>query len=84
MAEDFRSSVGILGGTSLINSMIYTRGSVADYDIWSTTGDGHPDWSYRKVLPYFRKGERALNKAGTEYRGDSGNMGWSSGISVLS
>ncbi|MCJ1247894.1 hypothetical protein MMC30_005109 [Trapelia coarctata] len=60
----------VLGGTSRINAMVYTRGSVADYDAWSAMG--HPEWSYEKVLPYFIKGESTLNRPKSKYRGDSG------------
>ena len=60
----------VLGGGSRINSMAYTRGSVADYDTWSAMG--HPEWSYEKVLPFFVKGETALDWPKSKYRGDSG------------
>ena len=60
----------VLGGGSRINGMVYTRGSVADYDTWSAMG--HPEWSYEKVLPYFVKGETALNWPRSKYCGDSG------------
>jgi choline dehydrogenase len=43
------------GGGSSINGMIYIRGDAKDYDDWSSAGcEG---WSYREVLPYFRRSE---------------------------
>jgi choline dehydrogenase-like flavoprotein len=45
----------ILGGSSAINGMIYIRGHRRDFDGWAAGGaDG---WSWREVLPYFRKSE---------------------------
>ena len=44
-----------LGGSSSINAMVYMRGHPWDYDHWAALGnDG---WSFREVLPYFRKSE---------------------------
>ncbi len=46
----------VIGGSSSTNAMAYVRGNRGDYDRWAATG--LHDWSYDKVLPYFRKTER--------------------------
>ncbi|ESK84505.1 aryl-alcohol oxidase [Moniliophthora roreri MCA 2997] len=47
----------VLGGTSSINCMAYTRGSKGDWDRYAqVTGDS--GWSWDEVQPYIRKNER--------------------------
>ena len=45
----------VLGGSSMLNAQMYTRGSRYEFDEWAT--NGCPGWSYRDVLPYFMKSE---------------------------
>ena len=44
-----------LGGSSLINAMIYTRGQPQDYDGWAAAGCA--GWSWADVLPLFKRAE---------------------------
>jgi choline dehydrogenase len=44
-----------LGGGSVVNGMMELRGHAANYDDWGALGN--PGWSYRDVLPYFRRSE---------------------------
>jgi choline dehydrogenase len=64
-----------LGGSSAINYMIYIRGHPADYDGWCAAGN--PGWSYRDVLPYFRRSERNLH-FDDHYHGRAGPLAVSS------
>lgn len=45
----------VLGGCSVINGMMYMRGTRTDYDKWQA--EGNDGWSYEEVLPYFKKSE---------------------------
>ncbi len=45
----------VVGGCSSINAMGYVRGHAGDYDRWA--GYGLPGWSFRDVLPYFKRAE---------------------------
>ena len=42
----------VLGGSSSINGLVYTRGQPDDFDAWET-----PGWSFGELLPYFKKSE---------------------------
>jgi choline dehydrogenase len=61
----------VLGGSSSINAMIYMRGQASDYDSWASLGNR--GWSYRDVLPYFRRSETNENGA-DDFRGGEGPL----------
>lgn len=42
-----------LGGSTLVNALLYSRGNKQDYDDWEAMGA--KGWSYKAVLPYFLK-----------------------------
>ncbi|MDE2939841.1 MAG: mycofactocin system GMC family oxidoreductase MftG [Chloroflexota bacterium] len=49
----------VIGGGSSINGQAMQRALPEDFDNWSAWGN--TDWSYDKVLPFFRKMERDLD-----------------------
>jgi 4-pyridoxate dehydrogenase len=68
--EEMRGKV--LGGSSSINVMAYTRGDAGDYDRWAQKGAR--GWSYADVLPYFKRVE-SWQDGESEFRGATGNIG---------
>lgn len=61
-----------LGGSALINGMVYFRGHPRDYDAWSSAGAA--GWSYREVLPYFCKSEHNENFGPSVFHGRGGPL----------
>ena len=59
------------GGSSSINGMIYIRGHARDYDQWRQMG--LQGWSYRDVLPYFKRSE-TLEGGGDDWHGGEGPL----------
>jgi choline dehydrogenase-like flavoprotein len=62
----------VLGGSSSINVMAYTRGNRGDYDRWAQKGAR--GWSYADVLPYFKRAE-TWEKGENTWRGGQGPLG---------
>ena len=61
----------VLGGSSSINVMAYTRGHRGDYDRWAQKGC--KGWSYADILPYFKRGETFAD-GGDTWRGGDGPL----------
>lgn len=49
----------VLGGTSVLNGMMYMRGTKDDYNRWAELGN--KEWNYNNVLKFFKKSENNLN-----------------------
>ncbi len=62
-----------LGGSSVINGLLYIRGQPADFDDWAGN-HGATGWSYRELLPLFKRSECYEGGAG-EYHGAQGELG---------
>jgi choline dehydrogenase-like flavoprotein len=65
----------VIGGSSSINAMTYSRGHRGDYDRWAA--NGLPAWSYAHALPYFKS--RRPGRTAQRHRGGDGPLGtrWS-------
>jgi choline dehydrogenase len=59
----------VLGGTSAINGMNWTRGDARDFDSWAAAGCA--GWDYAGVLPYCKRAERFEGGA-NNFRGGDG------------
>ena len=62
----------VLGGSSSVNAMVYTRGNRSDYDHWAELGN--PGWSYADVLPLFKRAENSECFGANEYHGTGGPL----------
>lgn len=62
----------VLGGSSVLNYMLYVRGNRNDYDLWEKLGN--TGWGYDSILPYFKKSEDNRNPylSKTPYHGKGG------------
>ena len=64
----------VLGGSSILNYMLYMRGHSQDYDEWRDLGlEG---WGWEEVLPYFKRAENMESEAGQgdKYHGTGGPL----------
>jgi len=61
----------VIGGSSSINNIGWVRGNRGDYDRWASRGLG--GWSYKEVLPYFRRAE-TWEEGADAYRGGDGPL----------
>jgi choline dehydrogenase len=66
----------VLGGSSSINGLVYVRGHPLDFERWEE--EGAKGWSYRDVLPYFRRAESFAGGADA-WRGDGGPLATAQG-----
>jgi 4-pyridoxate dehydrogenase len=62
----------VLGGSSSVNVMVYTRGHRRDFDRWAR--QGATGWSYADALPYFKRSE-TWEGGEDPWRGGSGPLG---------
>ena len=61
----------LLGGSSSVNAMIYTRGHRADYDHWAALGNA--GWGWGEVLAYFKRAENN-ERGANEWHGIGGPL----------
>lgn len=62
----------VVGGSSSVNGLVYTRGQAEDFDDWAALGN--KGWSYEEVLPYFKRSERRIGAGDDVYRGRDGPL----------
>lgn len=67
-----------VGGTTLINGLVYARGNKADFDEWGRLAE-NKRWAYNNVLKYFKKSENFIRRNPNapyepEYHGKGGYL----------
>ena len=58
----------VLGGSSSINAMIYSRANALDHDAWEMDG-----WGYSDILPYYKKSEHN-ERLNDRFHGQGGEL----------
>lgn len=61
-----------LGGTSVLNAVVYARGKRSDFDKMAL--DGNIGWDYKTVLKYYKRSENNLINGDPEYHGFGGPL----------
>jgi choline dehydrogenase len=61
----------VVGGSSQMNGLLWTRGDPSDFDAWAH--GGAPGWSYADLVPYFRKVEGYAD-GDADYLGSAGRF----------
>ncbi|MEZ5477055.1 MAG: GMC family oxidoreductase N-terminal domain-containing protein [Thiolinea sp.] len=70
-----------LGGSTLINAMLYLRGQARDYNEWAALS-GDAQWSWESCLPVFKEvedhwnGAGAIHGSGGEWRVEQQRLSW--------
>lgn len=64
----------VLGGSSVLNNMLYARGNPIDYENWMKQGNS--GWGFNEVIHYFKKSEdnQNLSLARTQYHSTGGYL----------
>uniref|UniRef100_A0A0A9YGE8 Glucose dehydrogenase [acceptor] n=1 Tax=Lygus hesperus TaxID=30085 RepID=A0A0A9YGE8_LYGHE len=62
----------VLGGSSVLNYMLYVRGNKKDYDHWES--QGNYGWGYEEVLKYFKKSEDNRDFPSSRYHSKGGYL----------
>jgi choline dehydrogenase len=68
----------VLGGSSAVNAMLYTRGTPSDYDHWASLGN--EGWGYNDILPYF-KSTQHQERGACDFHGTEGELNVAEGRS---
>lgn len=62
----------LVGGSSSINGLVYSRGQPEDFDDWAQMGN--VGWAYKDILPYFKRTEKRIGPADENVRGRNGEL----------
>jgi choline dehydrogenase len=62
----------VMGGSSTVNGGVFVRATADDFERWA--GLGNDEWSFAKVLPFFKRLEDDRDFPGGEFHGSGGPM----------
>ena len=62
----------MVGGSSSLNGLVYSRGQADDFNDWAAAGN--QGWGHADVLPYFMRSERRVGAGDDRLRGRGGAL----------